>query len=373
MPTSALGSPTQPDSGSDASPAAPPGRVRGVAGLSVGVALAVGAFSGLVLRSLDGALGERRPGWVAALLVLLGVAAFLPLWPAVASVAMARRAQAAWRRGDVVLARRTAAAGRVSALTALGYAFAALLVAGGITFAATNDAAVARTFLRPDLISESWRQVSAAFWVNVKVAVGAEVLVLVVGLAVAIMRMSPGPAGRPLRFLAVVYVDTFRAIPGIIVLYLVGFGLSLAQVPIIKDFSATWLAILALTITYGAYVAEVYRAGIDSIHPSQWAAARSLGLSYAMTLRTVIIPQAFRRIIPPLLNDFIGLQKDTALIGVMGVVDAFLQARLISSRVFNLSPVIVVAMVFVVATIPQARLVDRLVARDQARQRAGGA
>jgi polar amino acid transport system permease protein len=350
-----------------------PKRVRGLAALSVAVTVLVGAICWYVLWSVDRALGERRPAWVAVLLVVLGVAAVLPVWPAVASVVTVVRARQAWARQEPVAARRKAAAARVRALTGLGYAFTALLVAGLIAFAAANDGAVTRTFLRPDLIKESWRQVSAAFWVNVKVAVGAEILVLIVGLAVAIMRMLPGPAGRPLRFLAVVYVDVFRAIPGIIVLYLVGFGLSLAQVPVIKDFSPIWLAILALTITYGAYVAEVYRAGIESVHPSQWAAARSLGLSYPLTLRTVIIPQAVRRIVPPLLNDFIGLQKDTALIGVMGVVDAFLQARLISSRVFNLSPVIVVAIVFVVATIPQARLVDRLIARDQARQRAGGA
>jgi polar amino acid transport system permease protein len=204
------------------------------------------------------------------------------------------------------------------------------------------------------------------------VAVGAEVLVLVVGLLVAVMRMLPGRAGRPLRALAVAYVDVFRAIPGIIVIYVVGFGLSLAEVPVFRDMSSVMLAILALTLTYGAYVGEVYRAGIESIHPSQWAAARSLGLSYGATLRRVIIPQAVRRIVPPLLNDFIGLQKDTALIGVMGVVDAFLQSRLITARVFNLTPVVVVAILFVLITIPQARFVDRLIRRDQQRQRSGG-
>jgi polar amino acid transport system permease protein len=194
------------------------------------------------------------------------------------------------------------------------------------------------------------------------------VLVLVFGLLLAVMRLLPGPSGRPLRWLATLYVDTFRAIPSIIVLYLVGFGLSLAKVPVVQNMSPIWLAIIALTLTYAGYVAEVYRAGIDSIHPSQWAASRSLGLSYGMTLRTVIIPQAVRRIVPPLLNDFIGLQKDTALIGVMGVTDAFLQSRLVASNVFNLSPVIVVAVLFVIITIPQARFVDRLIAREQGRR-----
>jgi polar amino acid transport system permease protein len=201
----------------------------------------------------------------------------------------------------------------------------------------------------------------------VRVAVGAEILVLAFGLLVAVMRLLPGRAGRPLRVLAIGYVDTFRAIPSIIVLYLVGFGLSLAQVPIVKDLSPIWLAIFALTLTYSGYVAEVYRAGIESIHPSQWSAARSLGLSYGKTLRMVIVPQAVRRIVPPLLNDFVGLQKDTALIGVMGVTDAFTQARLTASNVFNLTPVIVVAVLFVIITIPQARFVDRLLSKEQTR------
>jgi polar amino acid transport system permease protein len=131
-----------------------------------------------------------------------------------------------------------------------------------------------------------------------------------------------------------------------------------------------WYCILALTLTYGAYVAEVYRAGIESIHPSQWAAARSLGLSYLQTLRYVIVPQAVRRIMAPLLNDFIGLQKDTALVQVIGVVDGFNQSRMIASNAFNLSAVTIVAILFVLITIPQARFVDRLVERDQARMRA---
>ncbi|MCX7602355.1 MAG: ABC transporter permease subunit, partial [Meiothermus sp.] len=126
-----------------------------------------------------------------------------------------------------------------------------------------------------------------------------------------------------------------------------------------------------LTLTYGAYMAEVYRAGLESIHPSQWAAARSLGLSYSQTLRFVVVPQAVRRIIPPLLNNFIGMQKDTALVNVVGVIDAFNQARIIASNDFNLSAVTTVAILFILITIPQTRLVDRLVERDRARFRQG--
>jgi polar amino acid transport system permease protein len=271
----------------------------------------------------------------------------------------------------IVEARHTAALGREEASTSLGYSAVVFVLACLVGFAVMNDGAISRTFLRGSFIAEAWGDVLQAFWVNVQVAVGAEVLVLILGLVIAVMRMLPGRAGRPLRALAILYTDVFRAIPGIIVIFLVGFGLKLAEVPVFKDLPPIWLAIFALTLTYGAYVAEVYRAGLESIHPSQWSAARSLGLSYTMTLRTVIIPQAVRRVIPPLLNDFIGLQKDTALIGVMGVIDAFTQSRLTASSVFNLSPVTVVAIIFVLATIPQSRFVDRMAQRDQARQRAG--
>ena len=133
-----------------------------------------------------------------------------------------------------------------------------------------------------------------------------------------------------------------------------------------------WWCIIALTMTYGAYVAEVYRAGIESIHHSQFMASRSLGLSYMQTMRHVIVPQAIRRIIAPLLNDFIGLQKDTALVQVLGVTDAFNQSKIIAANAFNLSAVTVVAVLFVLVTIPQARLVDRLVEADNARMKAGG-
>ena len=339
---------------------------------ALAVSLFAGATATAALLGLHDLIGPDVPALVLVLLGATGLAAWAPVWPAVSALLAGRRRAALVQQGDVVRARHAAATGRESARTAMGYALAVVVVAGLIFFVTANSGAVAHTFLRGEFISLAWADVAKAFWVNVRVAVGAEILVLALGLVVAVMRMLPGPAGRPLRALAIAYVDVFRALPGIIVLYLVGFGLSLAKVPVIKDLPPIWLAIVALTLTYGAYVAEVYRAGLESIHPSQWAAARSLGLSYGMTMRTVIIPQAFRRIVPPLLNDFIGLQKDTALIGVMGVIDAFMQARLVSSQVFNLSPVTVVAVAFVIVTIPQARFVDRLIRRDQARQRAGG-
>lgn len=310
--------------------------------------------------------------WLATVvLAVIGALALLPLVPLAQGMAGIPRRARALAAGDLATARHQAALAREHALVTLGFGGGILIIGAILWFITTNNAAIAKTFLDTQFLEGSWGDVSAAFWINVQVAVGAEVIVLIAGLVIAIMRLLPGRAGRPLRWIATIYVDVFRAIPSIIVIYLVGFGLAIAKVPFFKDLPPTMLAIIALALTYTGYVAEVYRAGLESIHPSQWSAARSLGLSYGGTLRTVIVPQAFRRMIPPLLNDFIGLQKDTALIGIMGVVDAFMQARLYASQNFNLSPVTVVALVFVIATIPQARFVDWLIVRGQRQQKAG--
>lgn len=353
--------------GEDArSAATPPQGVTPVAALGLAVAGLAAVAAILALGSLHRMLTDPSAAADAAL-VLAALASILPVVPALRAFGDAHRRAERLEHGSLAEARHVSANGREHAHTAMGYAVAVLIVAGLLWFVTTNDGAVSRTFLRWEFLQSSFSNVTKAFLVNVEVALGAQVLVLVFGLFLAVMRLVPGRAGRPLRWMAIVYVDTFRAIPSIIVLYLVGFGLKLAQVPVVKDVPTIWLAIIALTLTYSSYVAEVYRAGIESMHPSQWAAARSLGLSYGMTLRTVIVPQAVRRIIPPLLNDFIGLQKDTALIGVMGVTDAFTQARISASNAFNLTPVIVVALLFVIITIPQARFVDRLILKEQRR------
>jgi polar amino acid transport system permease protein len=247
-----------------------------------------------------------------------------------------------------------------------------VLILGIGLFIIANKVAVGFTFFSVSLITSSFGLVLKAFWTNVYIFCVAEILVLVWGLVVAIARLIPGEAGRPIRMIATAYTDVFRGLPVIISIYLVGFGLPLTGLPVIKDLPPEWYAILALTLTYGAYVAEVYRAGIESIHWSQTAAARSLGLGFGQTLRFVVVPQAVRRIIPPLLNDFISLQKDTALVSVIGTIDSFNQAKIIASNHFNLSSVMTVAFLFVLITIPQTRLVDRLIERDQRRMRAGG-
>jgi polar amino acid transport system permease protein len=168
----------------------------------------------------------------------------------------------------------------------------------------------------------------------------------------------------PLRWLAIAYVDVFRAIPLIILLYLVAFGIPIAGIPFLSDLPTTWLIVLGLTITTSAYVAEVFRAAIESVHWSQTAAAKSLGFSTLQTSRYVVVPQAVRRVVPPLLSYFIGLQKDTALVLVVGAIDAFGQAKIYAGNYFNLSSVTFVAVIFIAITIPQARLVDYLLARE---------
>lgn len=303
--------------------------------------------------------------------VILAIAVLAILIPAARSVSRARAARQCVSAGDLVNARILTSAASDCAYYTFG--FAALLVAmiGFAQFLVANDLAVSRTFLLIPLMWHSFPLVFKAFWLNVYIFVVAEILVLVWGLIVAIARLMPGETARPIRAMATLYTDIFRGMPAIITMYLVGFGLPLSGVPLLGNLSAETYAIIALTLTFGAYVAEVYKAGIESIHWSQVAAARSLGLSYLQTMRYIIVPQAIRRIIPPLLNDFIGLQKDTALVNVIGAIDAFNQAKIISSNNFNLSAVTVVAFIFIAITIPQARLVDRMLEKDQRRLRGG--
>ena len=209
------------------------------------------------------------------------------------------------------------------------------------------------------------------FWVNVRLFSVAEVLILAWGLALAVMRSLPGPVFFPVRLLATVYVDVFRALPGLLVIYLLGLGIPGLDIEGVPKDPFLW-GVVALTLLYSAYVSEVYRAGIDSIHPSQAAAARSLGLNELQALRYVVVPQAIRRVIPPLLNDFIGLQKDTVLVSSIGVVEIFRQSQIIQAAKFNFTPLMATALVFLVVTIPLARFTDWLLAREKARRQGGG-
>ncbi|HEY4995936.1 MAG TPA: amino acid ABC transporter permease [Aestuariivirga sp.] len=357
------------------------------------IAVALGtAF--VVSGALDYLNFDFRLFWPIAGVLILVVASLLK--PALAGFSGAMKARAALASGDIVQARIDTASAREHAQITFGYGTFVLIVLAFICFVLMNHAAVGDTFFRLPLIHAKWWLITFKFIsVNLFIFVVAEILVLVWGLIVALARLTPGRAGKPIRALAIFYCDLFRGLPAIVTLYLIGFGIPTSGIsdrimePIMSLFvnlsalepteraaalrvDVVWWCIIALTLTYGAYVAEVYRAGIESIHHSQFMASRSLGLSYMQTMRYVIVPQAVRRIVAPLLNDFIGLQKDTALVQVLGVTDAFNQSKIIAANAFNLSAVTVVAVLFVLVTIPQARLVDKLIDRDNARMKAGG-
>jgi polar amino acid transport system permease protein len=212
-------------------------------------------------------------------------------------------------------------------------------------------------------------QIWNGFKLNLQLMLAAEALVLVFALLLAIVRGLPGRLALPLRAAAIVYTDFFRGTPLILVLFIVqGF----AQLDYVGLSSQTLFrtGLISLTLVYTAYVTEVYRAGIDSVHPSQRMAARSLGLSYMQTMRYVVLPQAIRRVVPPLLNDFIGLQKDTALISVIGVTEAVAQAGFYSSDFFNDTAFVVAAVFFIFLTIPLARFTDHIIKERERRERA---
>jgi polar amino acid transport system permease protein len=333
-------------------------------------AISVAATGWVAYRIADAAAQADAGAWRWILLAaaIAGTAgATTVLLPLVRAFRGARAGRAAQAEGRVVEARRQHARARSAAWVTLGSSLAVLCMTAFALFLVASDHAVQSTFFAPHFIQISFAEVAKAFLKNVLIALSAQAIVLVWGLVLALAKLAPGPAGRPIARLATAYIDVFRAVPAIIVIYLVGFGLPLAEVPLLSGLNATSAAIFALSLIYGAYVAEVYRAGIDSIHRSQTAAARSLGLSYGQALRHVVVPQAVRRVIPPLLNDFISLQKDTALVTVIGTVEAFNQSKTYASNYFNLSSVTVVALLFIVCTIPQTRLAERLLDRDRRR------
>ncbi|GAA3472932.1 amino acid ABC transporter permease [Nonomuraea roseola] len=261
--------------------------------------------------------------------------------------------------------RRTRARRSASVATVSTIVFLVLLVWG-----VTNSpgwASVKETFFNWDEFAGALPDVLSGFLLNVKIFLIAEPLILIVGLLVALARGLKAPIFFPLRALATAYTDIFRGVPTILVIYLIGFGLPALQLQGVPSDLAT-LGIIALTLSYGAYVAEVIRSGIDSVHPSQVAAARSLGLSHGKTMRFVVLPQALRRVVPPLLNDFVSLQKDTALVATIGPLEALRQAQIHAASSFNYTPYLVAALLFILLTIPLARFTDYLAARSQRRR-----
>lgn len=229
-------------------------------------------------------------------------------------------------------------------------------------------AAFQQAFLDPQIAWESLPRVWEGFLLNLKVLGLSLVTVAFFSLLIALMRTLRGPVFLPLRALAAAYTDMFRGLPFIIVLYLVGFGL-----PALVGYriDVIVLGTLAVTITYSAYVSEVIRAGIEAVHPSQRLAARALGLNYPQTLRRVVLPQALRKMTPPLMNDFVAMQKDVGLISILGAVDAVLAAKLVVSQNYNFTPYIVAGILFILLAIPTVRLTDWYTAKLQRREQAG--
>jgi polar amino acid transport system permease protein len=248
-----------------------------------------------------------------------------------------------------------------------------------IVVSAPGFQAVRESFFNLEAMKESFfgvpeeglPSIGQALLLNIEVFLVAEVLILILALVVAVIRGLQGPVFFPFRVVAVVYTDLFRGTPLLLVIYLFGFGLPALGIRGLSTQSEVVYATAALVLSYSAYVAEVYRAGIESVHPSQIAAARSLGLSRLQSLRFVVLPQAIRRVIPPLLNDFVSLQKDTALLAVLGIVEAARAAQIYSAYRFNYSSFVVAAFLFILMTIPLARLTDWLIARDRRRKQAG--
>lgn len=228
--------------------------------------------------------------------------------------------------------------------------------------------AVQQAFFNPEVALRSLPRVWDGFLINLQVLLYAVVTVSVVALAVAVLRTLRGPVFFPLRVIAAVYTDVLRGVPFIIVLFLVGFGL-----PTLLDqrIPPVLLGVIAVTLTYSSYVAEVIRAGIEAVHPSQRLAARALGLGYTQTLSRVVLPQAVRKMTPPLMNDFVSMQKDVGLISILGAVDAVRGAQIEAAQTYNFTPYVVAGLLFVLLAVPTIRLTDWYTAKLRDREQAG--
>ena len=240
-------------------------------------------------------------------------------------------------------------------------AVSSVIVIGGLVALAVTSPGwpnVRDTFFSWSAFKDSFPDVLSAFWLDIKMFCVIEVAVLIVGLVVALVRTSRAAALFPLRLLAAVFVDVFRGVPVILLVYLVGFGIPALELSGLPN-DPIVLGGIALTLSYSAYVAEVYRAGIASIHRGQHDAALAIGLTEGQALRHVILPQAVRRVGPPLLNDFIALQKDVALVAILGVVEAFREAQIIASSTFNYTALMGAALLYLCVTIPLSRILDR--------------
>jgi polar amino acid transport system permease protein len=273
------------------------------------------------------------------------------------------------RRKQLLLGRRAVVASSVSTVLIIGGLILAFYLAPG-------GAIVRRDFFNPHDMWESLignhahslSSVGLGLLINIRIFLIAEVFILTFGLTLAWTRMTKSPVLMPFRILAVIYSDIFRGIPVLLVFLLIGYGVPGLQLGFISNQSPAVYSCVALILTYSAYVAEVFRAGIFSVPHGQILAARSLGLTNATTMRRVILPQAVRTVVPPLLNDFISLQKDTSLLSILGVIEAVQAGTIFQESQFNSSGLVVASLLFLAMTVPLTRVTDDLIARDRNRR-----
>ena len=287
---------------------------------------------------------------------------------------MSERINSAWspssreiqRRGERKrISRRQGIIAAVSTTVVLGSLFTVLVTSPGWEI-------VKKTFFDIDYGREVFPTVIAGLWINLQLTFIGGAAIGIIALGLALLRTTKSPALTPFRFLATAYVDIFRGAPLILIILLVGFGVPALRLKGISS-NVIFLGTVAVVLTYSAYVAEVIRSGILSIHPSQRAAARSLGLTSGQTMRYVVLPQAIRRVVPPLLNDFVSLLKDTGLVSILGVTDAVRAAQINASRTFNYTPYVVAAIMFLLITIPMTRYTDRAIRQRTNAQSSEGA
>lgn len=287
---------------------------------------------------------------------------------------MTERINSAWspssRETERAIARK-----RISRKQGLIAALSSIFVIGAliaIVVSSPGWEVVKKTFFDIEYGREVLPTVIAGLWINLQLTFIGGACIGVIALGLALMRTTKSPALTPFRFLATAYVDIFRGAPLILIILLVGFGVPALRLSGISS-NVIFLGTVAVVLTYSAYVAEVIRSGILSIHPSQRAAARSLGLTSGQTMRYVVLPQAIRRVVPPLLNDFVSLLKDTGLVSILGVTDAVRAAQINASRTFNYTPYVVAAILFLLITIPMTRYTDRAIRQRTNAQNSEGA
>jgi polar amino acid transport system permease protein len=288
----------------------------------------------------------------------------------VAAVIFALKSRGA--SGDRRLMLRYAMQSRLWAQYSFGIGLA-LLVIGAVGSAfVVNNFAVADSYFDLEILAAGFPQIAKAFVSNLWVSVVAEITAVTWGLMLAIARSLPGRAAAPIRFMAILYIDLFRGLPGLLTILIIGFGLPQTGLPFVSGLSLFASGALALTIVYGAYLAETFRSGIEAVHWSQVAAGRAIGLTHFQVMRYVVLPQALRSVIPPLLNWYISLLKDTSLLSVLGLLEGVNTARILVTAQSNLTALTGVSLCFLAVTIPLARLTDYLIKRNAARLRGAG-